>query len=114
LRALERITHPAIAVEIARRVAEAGSDVVVVESPSRRTSSVPAGCARSWPISPTTNAAAPGGPRDGGGRHRTAHVRAAVANWLAGRGRWLVSTAGTREEVTERVHRLWQDVIRRK
>ncbi|MEX0757253.1 MAG: dephospho-CoA kinase, partial [Acidimicrobiia bacterium] len=30
--------------------------------------------------------------------------------WRA-RGRWVVSTAGTREDVEERVRRLWRDVI---
>jgi dephospho-CoA kinase len=115
LRALERISHPAIAVEIARRVAEAGSDVVVVEV-SVPKDLVGAGWLRTIVADlpddeRRTRLAARGMAADDIGRRMSAQP--SRTGWQR-RGRWLVSTAGTRPEVTERVHRLWQDVIRRK
>lgn len=109
---LEAITHPEIAAQIASRIAQAGDAVVVIEV------SVPkdllgVGWLRTivadLPVEERRARLVARGmhPEDVGRRMAAQPSR---DGWRA-RGRWVVSTAGTREEVAERVHRLWNDVI---
>jgi dephospho-CoA kinase len=112
LGSLEAITHPAISGAIAQRIADAGDEVVVIE------------------ISVAKDLAGAGWNRtivadlDENERLRRlvdrgmseSDVRRRMANqpssdgWRA-RGRWIISTAGSREEVAAEVRRLWNQVI---
>lgn len=112
LRDLEAITHPAIGREIAKSVAAAGDSVVIVEV------SVPKDLVGvGWlhtvvadlPVEQRRQRLIERGmdPAEVGQRMSAQPSR---DEWRA-RGRWVISTAGTREEVAERVQRLWDDVI---
>ncbi|HSJ28725.1 MAG TPA: dephospho-CoA kinase [Acidimicrobiia bacterium] len=114
LRELEGISHPAIGAEIARRVAEAGSGLIVVEI-SVPKDLVGAGWLRTivadLPDDERRSRLSARGMAEGDIERRMSAQPPRHA-WR-GRGRWLLSTAGTRDEVAERVQRLWRDVIRR-
>lgn len=109
---LEAITHPEIATEIAVRIADAGDSVVVIEV------SVPKDLVGvGWLRTIVADLAveerrgrlvARGMDPEGIGRRMAAQP--SRDGWRA-RGRWVISTAGTREDVAERVRRLWRDVI---
>lgn len=109
---LEAISHPAIGAEIGRRVQRAGDAIVVVEVSVPR-DLVGAGWRRTIVAD-----------LEDGERRRRLLARGMSSEdierrlaaqpsrdgWRA-RGRWVVSTAGSRAEVSERVERLWEDVI---
>lgn len=112
LRDLEAITHPVIGAEIARSIAHAGDSVVVVEV------SVPKDLVGvGWlhtivadlPVEQRRERLIERGMEPEEVDHRIAAQPSRDA-WRA-RGRWIISTAGTRQEVVERVRRLWDDVI---
>ncbi|MEX1044175.1 MAG: dephospho-CoA kinase [Acidimicrobiia bacterium] len=109
---LEAITHPEIAKEIAARIAGAGDSVVVIEV-SVPKDLVGVGWLRTvvadLPVEERRARLVARGmdPEDIGRRMAAQPSR---DGWRA-RGRWVVSTAGTREDVEERVRRLWRDVI---
>ncbi|MEX2280422.1 MAG: dephospho-CoA kinase [Acidimicrobiia bacterium] len=109
---LEAITHPEIAKEIAVRIAEAGDSVVVIEV-SVPKDLVGVGWLRTvvadLPVEDRRARLVARGmdPEDIGRRMAAQPSR---DGWRA-RGRWIVSTAGTRSDVAERVLRLWRDVI---
>lgn len=114
LRELEFISHPAIAAVIARIVEDAGDAVVVVEV------SVPKDLmGAGWQRTIVADL------DDEERRHRLMargmdpsdidqrmQSQPSRQGWQA-RGRWIVSTAGSREDVLGRVRRLWEDVIAR-
>ena len=110
LRALEAITHPVIADDIRRRIASAGDDAVVVVEVSIPKDLVGVGWLR------TIVADLPVGERIrrlvARGMEREDIDRRLAAqpdrdDWRA-RGRWIVRTAGTHEEVRARVDALWE------
>jgi dephospho-CoA kinase len=114
LRSLEAITHPAIAAGIARRIAEAGAAVVVIEV------SVPKDLVGvGWMHTIVADLdeeerirrLVARGMDEADVRRRMGH-QPSRDGWRA-RGRWIISTAGTREEVEEDVRRLWNEVISR-
>lgn len=115
LRELEAITHPAIAASIARRIEDAGDSVVVVEV------SVPKDLAGAgWSRTIVADLAeevrierlAARG-MDGAEIRRRMSSQPGRDQWRA-RGRWIVSTSGTREEVEAAVTRLWDEVMSRR
>lgn len=112
LKDLEAITHPAIASEIARSIAAAGDSIVVVEV------SVPKDLVGvGWlhtivadlPVEQRRERLIERGMEPAEVDRRMSAQPSRDA-WRA-RGRWIISTAGTRQEVAERVRRLWEDVI---
>lgn len=112
LRDLEAITHPAIGAEITRSIATAGDSVVVVEV------SVPKDLAGvGWlhtivadiPVEQRRERLIERGMEPAEVDRRIA-AQPSRDGWRA-RGRWIISTAGTRQDVAERVRRLWEDVI---
>ncbi|MEX1006128.1 MAG: dephospho-CoA kinase [Acidimicrobiia bacterium] len=112
LHELEAITHPAIGAGIGRRIDDAGDRVVVVEI------SVPKDLVGAGWLQ-TVVADLPTDERrqrliDRGMEPEDVDRRMASQpsrdGWRA-RGRWVISTSGTRDQVAERVHRLWEQVI---
>ena len=112
LRHLEELTHPAIAAELEAQVSRAGDQAVVVEISVPKTL-VDVG----WDRTIVADL-------DGEERIRRLvdrgmpeeEVRRRMSNQPSGdgwraRGRWLISTAGSREEVATQVRRLWREVI---
>jgi dephospho-CoA kinase len=114
LRELEAITHPAIAAEIARSIAAAG-DVTVVVEVSVTKDIVGAGWLRTIVADLEDDVRrerlVARGMNDDDIERRMA-VQPGRDGWRA-RGRWIVSTAGSRDEVAERVRTLWEDAIGR-
>lgn len=114
LRELESISHPAIAAAIAEIVEEAGDAAVVVEV-SVPKDLVGAGWRRTivadLDVEERRERLIARGmdPADIDRRMKSQPSR---HGWQA-RGRWIVSTAGSREEVSSRVRGLWEDVIPR-
>ena len=112
LRELEALTHPAIGAEIGRQVEKAGDAVVVVEV-SVPKDLVGAGWLQTivadLPTEERTQRLIDRGmePDDVARRMKAQPSR---DGWRA-RGRWIISTSGSRDEVTERVRRLWEHVI---
>lgn len=109
---LEAITHPEIAKEIATRIAEAGDSIVVIEV-SVPKDLVGVGWLRTVVADlgvEERRARLLARGMDPADIDRRMAAQPSRDGWRA-RGRWVVSTAGTREDVAERVHRLWRDVI---
>jgi len=111
LRELEAITHPAIAAEIARSTADAG-DVTVVVEVSVPKDIVGAGWLRTIVADLEDDVRrerlVARGMNDDDIERRMA-AQPSRDGWRA-RGRWIVSTAGSRDEVAERVRTLWSIV----
>lgn len=113
LRELESLTHPAIGAEITRRIAEAGEAVVVVEV------SVPKDLVgATWWRTIVADLPTEERRRRLIERGMTAEdvdrrmsAQPSREAWRT-KGRWVVSTEGSREEVAERTRRLWRRVIR--
>ena len=112
LKDLEAITHPAIASDIARSIAAAGDSIVVVEV------SVPKDLIGvGWlhtivadlPVEQRRERLIERGVEPAEVDRRMS-AQPSRDEWRA-RGRWIISTAGTRQDVAERVRRLWEDVI---
>jgi dephospho-CoA kinase len=114
LRELEAITHPAIAAEIARGIADAG-DVTVVVEVSVPKDIVGAGWLRTIVADleddERRERLVARGMNDDDIERRMA-AQPSRDGWRA-RGRWIVSTAGSRDEVAERVRTLWSIVCAR-
>ena len=112
LRDLESLTHPAIGAEIGRRIANAGDEVVVIEV-SVPKDLVGAGWLRTivadLPADERTRRLIDRG-MDPDDVDRRMAAQPSRDGWRA-RGRWVISTDGSRDEVTERVRRLWEHVI---
>lgn len=113
LRELEALTHPAIGAEIGRVIEDAGESVVVVEISVPKdlvgagwlqtiVADLPTAERRQRLIDRGMN------PEDVDRRMAAQPSRDA---WRA-RGRWVVSTSGSRDQVAERVQRLWEQVIK--
>ena len=109
---LEELTHPAIGRELRRLINDAGRAVVVVEV------SVPKDLVGTgWlhtivadlPTEERTRRLIARGMDPDDVERRMAAQPSREA-WRA-RGRWVVSTSGSRADVTERVRRLWEHVI---
>lgn len=113
LRELERITHPAISAAIAQQIADAGRQVVAVEI------SVPhdiVGVGWQRTIVADVDVAARVDRLVARGMDHGEVLRRMAAQpdregWRA-RGRWIISTAGSKSAVADRVHRLWREIIR--
>lgn len=112
LRELEAVTHPAIGAEIGRLIEGAGDSVVVVEI------SVPKDLVGAGWLQ-TIVADLPTEERrqrlidrgmDPDEIDRRMAAQPSRDGWRA-RGRWVISTRGSRDEVAERVRRLWEHVI---
>ena len=112
LRDLEGLTHPAIGSEIGRLIDDAGDRVVVVEM------SVPKDLVGAGWLQ-TVVADLPTDVRkqrliergmDPADVDRRMAAQPSPEAWRA-RGRWVISTAGSRDQVAERVRRLWEQVI---
>lgn len=114
LRALEAVSHPAIAAGIATRVADAGSHDVVAIEVSVPTDIVRVGWLRTIVADLDTTERRRRTVERGMEPDEVDRRLAAQPDREAWRrrGRWIVSTAGTRETVVERTGRLWHDVIR--
>lgn len=114
LRALEAVSHPAIAAGIATRVADAGSHDVVAIEVSVPTDIVRVGWLRTIVADLDTTERRRRTVERGMEPDEVDRRLAAQPDREAwrGRGRWIVSTAGTREAVVERTGRLWHEVIR--
>jgi dephospho-CoA kinase len=114
LRELESISHPAIAAAIARIVEDAGDAVVVVEV-SVPKDLVGAGWQRTivadLDVEERRERLMARG-MDPTEIDRRMASQPSRQGWQA-RGRWIVSTAGSREQVSSRVKELWEDVIDR-
>jgi dephospho-CoA kinase len=114
LRALEAITHPAIAAAIARQIAEAEAAVVVIEV-SVPKDLVGVGWMRTIVADldeeERIRRLVARGMDEADVRRRMRH-QPSRDGWRA-RGRWVISTAGTRQEVEADVRRLWNEVISR-
>ncbi len=114
LRALEAISHPAITADIVQHIAEAGDAVVVIEVSVPR-DLVGVGWNRTIVADLGTDERVRRLVERG---MDEADVRRRMANqpsrdgWRA-RGRWIISTAGTRSDVEAQVRRLWDEVISR-
>jgi len=112
LRELGMITHPAIRAEITRRIADAGASTVAVEI------SVPKDLIGVGWLRTIVADLAEDVRRErllargmsGDEIDRRMAAQPSRDGWRA-RGRWIVSAAGSREEVAERVRCLWRDEI---
>ena len=112
LRELGMITHPAIRAEITRRIADAGASTVAVEI------SVPKDLIGVGWLRTIVADLAEDVRRErllargmsGDEIDRRMAAQPSRNGWRA-RGRWIVSAAGSREEVAERVRCLWRDEI---
>jgi dephospho-CoA kinase len=111
---LEAITHPAIAAAIAGRIAEAGEKTVVVEVSVPR-DLLGVGWMRTivadLPVEMRRERLRARGMEDGDIDRRMAN-QPTREGWKA-LGRWVVSTAGSRDEVVDRVENLWTTAIAR-
>jgi dephospho-CoA kinase len=111
---LEAITHPAIAATIAVRIAEAAEKTVVVEVSVPR-DLLGVGWMRTivadLPVEMRRERLRARGMEDGDIDRRMAN-QPTREGWKA-LGRWVVSTAGSRDEVVDRVSNLWATAIQR-
>jgi dephospho-CoA kinase len=111
---LEAITHPAIAATIAATIAEAGEKTVVVEVSVPR-DLLGVGWMRTivadLPVEMRRERLRARGMEDGDIDRRMAN-QPTREGWKA-LGRWVVSTAGSRDEVVDRVENLWTTAIQR-
>jgi dephospho-CoA kinase len=111
---LEAITHPAIAATIAATIAEAGEKTVVVEVSVPR-DLLGVGWMRTivadLPVEMRRERLRARGMEDGDIDRRMAN-QPTREGWKA-LGRWVVSTAGSRDEVVDRVENLWTTAIAR-
>ncbi len=112
LHELESITHPAIAAETMRQVEKAGDSVLVVEISVPR-DLLGVGWLRTivadLPLEVRRQRLVERGMDPADVDRRIANQPSRDA-WRA-RGRWTISTDGTRAQVAERVERLWTTVI---
>jgi dephospho-CoA kinase len=112
LRELEAITHPAIGAEILRQVHDAGDAVVAVEISVPR-DLIGAGWLRTivadLPLDVRRQRLIDRGMSEEDVDLRVSNQPSRDA-WRA-RGRWVIPTDGTREDVSQRVERLWATVI---
>ena len=112
LKELETLTHPVIGAEISRLIEEAGDWVVVVEI-SVPKDLVGAGWLQTIVADlPTTERKQRLVDRgmDPEDVDRRMAAQPSRDGWRA-RGRWVISTSGSRDQVAERVQRLWEQVI---
>lgn len=114
LRELESMTHPAIGAEIARRIAASDRDTVVVEI-SVPVDLVGAGWCRTIVADLADDVRRERlmarGMQEEDIDRRMAN-QPSRSGWR-GRGMWIVSTAGSREDVAEKTGELWRSVITR-
>lgn len=112
LRRLEALTHPAIAAELEARISGVGNRVVVVEISVPKTL-VDVGWDRTivadLQVEERIRRLVDRGMPEAEVRRRMSS-QPSRDGWRA-RGRWIISTAGSHEEVAERVRRLWHEVI---
>ncbi len=112
LRFLESVTHPAIAAEVETQISQAGDRVVVVEISVSKTL-IDVGWNRTivadLEVEERVNRLVARGMQELDVRRRLSK-QPSGDGWRA-RGRWIISTAGSRDDVATRVRRLWYEVI---